>query len=575
MALQYQSFPGDIDRAVADDNAAILRTFEHLEDTRGDRRILADQLSFALNQHAIAIEQVVLPLIAEKYPQLDQAVRQAQQHDKARLAVLDAADPDGAEFMQALARLIGSGRQHLVDLETDVLPALRSVVLAAGGDEGPDELRRLGREFAAAKRRAPTLAHPDVPDSPTASRILGAAAAFIDKLKDRSSGRVDRLETDASGLLDPDAQAVLEAWAALDPLPLETLDPDEARAQPTLANAVTALLELRYQSDGEQSAVAVDDRSAPGAEGDLPVRIYTPVVEETPTEGLPVLVFFDGPDWVRGGDPRSAIDLAPLAELAGAVVVSAGYRQAPEHPFPAAHDDALSIARWAYREAQGFGGDPTRIALGGQSAGAALAASTALQLAASSEPVPLFLLLVSPLVTIQQVGESFEDSADAKPVGRATLTWSAAHSFAKPEDAADARVELLGAPTETLGSLPTTLVLTAARDPLRSQGEEFAFLLDEAGVAAEATRYEGMPNGFFGLAAVVGSAAKAQRQAADALKAALADATTSPEPVPSEAEPSDAASVETAPAENVPAETAPADAAPAKAPPADASPSES
>jgi acetyl esterase/lipase len=234
-----------------------------------------------------------------------------------------------------------------------------------------------------------------------------------------------------------------------------------------------------------------------------------------------VLLYFTGGDGVRGGDPRGswATDLSRIAERSGAIVVAAGYRLAPENPFPDAHDDAYALVSWVFQEAASIGGDPTRIALGGESFGATLAVATALRLVASSEPVPRFLLLVTPLLSPVPEGESAVDSADAKPVGRPELSWAAGYTFSRPEDAADQRVQLLRAPTLT--GLPATLVLTAARDPLRSQGEDFALRLDEAGIPTEAVRYEGMPHGFFGLAAVVRSAAAAQDRAADAVKKTL------------------------------------------------------
>jgi acetyl esterase/lipase len=129
---------------------------------------------------------------------------------------------------------------------------------------------------------------------------------------------------------------------------------------------------------------------------------------------------------------------------------------------------------------------------------------------------------VYPLVTPEQYGESMEDAADARPLDRPLLSWMAMHAFeGEPDAAQDPRVNLLDLPAERLGVLPPTLVITAERDVLRSQGQEFARRLEAAGVATTARHYDGVMHEFFGAAAVLQKAEDAQQEAARHLTAAF------------------------------------------------------
>jgi acetyl esterase/lipase len=124
---------------------------------------------------------------------------------------------------------------------------------------------------------------------------------------------------------------------------------------------------------------------------------------------------------------------------------------------------------------------------------------------------------VYPLTTGEQFGESMEDAADARPLNRPLVSWMAMHAFEDvPEGAQNPRVDLLSIPAATLAQLPPTLVVTAERDPLRSQGQQFAANLEAAGVVAVTSRYfEGVMHEFFGAATVLDAAQQAQQLAAD------------------------------------------------------------
>jgi acetyl esterase len=203
-------------------------------------------------------------------------------------------------------------------------------------------------------------------------------------------------------------------------------------------------------------------------------------------------------------------------------VVSPEYRRAPEHVFPAAHDDVLATYRWIVKNASRFGGDAARMAIGGESVGGTMAAATSLQLKDTGERLPLLQVLVYPVTTAAQYGESMTDAADARPLNRPMLFWMAMHAFkGVPDAAGDPRVGLLELSTERLAGLPPTLVVTAERDVLRSQGEEFAQDLEAAGVPVTASRYDGVMHEFFGASAVLDKAEQAQQEAADHLRRAF------------------------------------------------------
>jgi acetyl esterase len=521
MALPYPTLPGDVDRAVADDHAVVLRVLEHLESGGGDRRTLAAQLAHRFTVLAVGMEQVVFPELesydvpvaaagpvlaapalsaAEPEPpsrggastitpdltvggarrsvrEAVQEARTGQQNSKERIAVLTASEPGSAEFEQALLRLVEGARVHVAQIEGELLSALR-----LGAD-----LQELGKRYAAAKRRAPGHPHPDAPDSPTASRLVAVATSVIDKFRDHSSGVADRLATDATGLLDADAQAAVDDWATYDPAPLDTLTVDEARQ----VRSLTQASEL-----AERTTVA-----------GVPVRIYRPLG----LESAPVLVYAHG----GGGVLGQAQDATPqaLAEHGDCIVVSVDYRLAPEHPFPAAHEDVAAVLGWAL----GQGG---QVAVAGESFGANLVAAACLGLDPEG-PRPAVQLLITPLVTAAQDTPSMVDAAEAPYVGRPAVSWFLAHLFADPTDALDPRFAVLDAPSAALAQLPPTFVLTADRDPLRDQGEQFAARLADAGVDAKATRYDGVPSGFFGLGSEVQASVQAQTDAADALRSAF------------------------------------------------------
>ncbi|GAA1610907.1 alpha/beta hydrolase [Catellatospora bangladeshensis] len=304
--------------------------------------------------------------------------------------------------------------------------------------------------------------------------------------------------------LHPQVQAMRTRREASRTPQLYTLSVDEARA---------ADLASIQASGGDPEHVAeVTDREIPGPGGPLPIRIYRPV---TGTE-LPVLVYFFGGGWTLGTIDTSDAVCRSLANATGCLVVSAGYRLAPEHRFPAAVHDCHAAVRWVAEHAAELGADPARIAVGGDSAGGNLAAAVTL-LARADGDLPLAgQLLVYPNTDYHSHTASMRDGTDPYLFNATSVAWYWANYLTRPEDGLDPLASPLRA--ETLTGLPPALVITAEYDPLRDQAEEYARRLGREGVPVTLTRYDGMVHGFFCMGGELEAGRRALAQAAQQLR---------------------------------------------------------
>lgn len=317
---------------------------------------------------------------------------------------------------------------------------------------------------------------------------------------------------------DKDMQSVLDALAALNGKPIESLTVEQARTQPTPADAVKSVLQKKGKDAAPTAlvpGVTSVDSQIPGPAGSLPVRIYTP----TGNGPFPVIVYYHGGGWVIADKNIYDGGARGLAKQARAVVVSVDYRLAPEARFPAAWDDALASYKWAAANAASIKGDPKRLALAGESAGGNLALSTAIAARAAGVTQPMHVLAVYPVAQTGNLEtESYKDSATAKPLNKAMIGWFVDKTFAKPTDKSDPRVDLVHA---NLQGLPPVTIVNAQIDPLRSDGELLDAALKQAGVKVERKVFEGTTHEFFGTAAVVDDAEEAQEWAGQRLRQSL------------------------------------------------------
>ena len=319
---------------------------------------------------------------------------------------------------------------------------------------------------------------------------------------------------------DPEMAAVLRQMQDADPKPIETLDPKEARKQPTPADAVKKLLTERGERADPEDVYDVDHRTIDGPGGGIKVRIYKPASAQ---EGrpLPVVLYVHGGGWVIAD--LDVYDASPraLANAAHAVVVSTHYRQAPEHPFPAAHEDVYAAYKWVLANARDLGGDASRVAVAGESAGGNLACATCLNARDEGVPLPAHQVLVYPIAGFDTQTESYREMAQAKPLNSAMMRWFFGHYLG---DAAQGRTPAIDLVNADLAGLPPATIINAELDPLRTEGEQLADRFRRAGVAVEQRTFPGVTHEFFGMGPVPARAREAQQMAASALRRAFGTA---------------------------------------------------
>ncbi len=309
--------------------------------------------------------------------------------------------------------------------------------------------------------------------------------------------------------LDPQVRAMRERRIAADVTPLYEMTLAQARA--------ADLADIRAGGGDVEPVHEVTDRTFPGPDGELPVRIYRPDHDGP----LGTLMYFFGGGWTLGGIDTSDGVCRALANAAGCQVVTPGYRLAPEHPFPAAVHDCHAAVEWVAAHAAELDADPDRLAVGGDSAGGNLAAVVSLLARDRGGPALAAQLLVYPNTCYHADTDSLRANDDRWMFNRNSVDWYWRNYLPTPEAGRDPLVSPLLA--EDLTGLPPALVITAEYDPLRDEGERYAARLREAGVAAETTRYDGMAHGFFTMSGVLDGARRAVAEAAEYLRKRLTD----------------------------------------------------
>lgn len=281
-------------------------------------------------------------------------------------------------------------------------------------------------------------------------------------------------------------------------------------------DVATALLSGR-----RLAGVSVRSLRIPAEHGRIPARLYSP---DGLAPGSPLLVFHHGGGWVTGSlDSHEAV-CRYLAVHAGVRVLAIEYRLAPEHPFPAGVEDAVAAFRYARDAAGELGADPAAVALGGDSAGANLAAVVAHLAARSGEPVPAFLLLFYPACDAVHRTPSRALFGSGFLLTEADIDWFLDHYLPARDERGDPRASILLA--EDLSGMPPTYLVTAGFDPLRDEGEEFAARLADAGVPVALRRQPDLVHGFVNMLGVGFRCREAVAEAAGALRIGVALAAT-------------------------------------------------
>ncbi|CAN5444906.1 alpha/beta hydrolase [soil metagenome] len=350
----------------------------------------------------------------------------------------------------------------------------------------------------------------------SAAALIGAGCTKnTDPAETVPAANAESGATAAASVPDADMQAVLDQLAKLGGKPIETLEPVEARKQPTPTDAVKAVMTAQGMSLAPDPAVTAKDITYPGAGVPQKARIYTPAGAKG---ALPVVLYIHGGGWVIAD--LDVYDAGPraLAKGANAIVVSIEYRHAPEAKFPAAHDDANAAYKWVLANAAKWGGDPKKIAVAGESAGGNMALNVAIAARDKGWQAPLAVVAVYPVADSNMSTGSKISQAAAKPLNTKTLAWFFSHTISNPSEALDPRLNLVGA---KLAGLPPTSIIVAEIDPLHDDGVNLAGKLKDAGVATELRDYKGVTHEFFGMGSVVAKAKDAQEYASAQLKSAF------------------------------------------------------
>jgi acetyl esterase len=301
--------------------------------------------------------------------------------------------------------------------------------------------------------------------------------------------------------VDPAVQMILDLLAQADGPALEDQTPDEARA---------SFAGLAVLAGAPPEVAKVETHDADG----VPVIVYWPEGDGP----HPVFIWVHGGGWVIGSAAESDVTARDLCNRAGCMVVNVDYRLAPEHPFPAPYDDVVTATRWVQSTIASLGGDPKRVAIGGDSAGGNLSAAVA----QSMPDAFVAQVLVYPVTDCRMDrSPSLDENAEGYLLTKAGMIWFRDHYLSGGTDPADVRVSPITALPEALSSVPPAIVITAEFDPLRDEGEAYAHAMRDAGVEVELHRYDGHIHAFFSMLGAVPAATDASDKVAAHLRRAF------------------------------------------------------
>lgn len=328
-------------------------------------------------------------------------------------------------------------------------------------------------------------------------------------------------EVPFGSMMKPQMRAVIQELLRLNPVPLYTLTPQEARTKPTFKDAVNSLLDKNGITPPIPK-VTKSERMIPGA-GGVPIRVvlYTPN-GVSPTVGAPtrpVIVYYHGGGWVIGSPEVYEYSTLALAQNTGAVVVSVDYRLAPENKFPTAHEDAYAAYKWVKENAAAIGGNGAKVAVAGESAGGNMAVTVSMMARDRGLGLPVHILSVFPVANNDLFAPSYNQYANAVPLSRPLVQWFVDKYFNTPADGDTPLISLTD--MANLSGLPPTTIIGAEIDPLQSEGMALREKLRSQGVTVSYQLYPGVTHEFFGMYAVVPEAAQAQEFAAIQLRNAF------------------------------------------------------
>ena len=286
-----------------------------------------------------------------------------------------------------------------------------------------------------------------------------------------------------------------------------------------LAEARNELRRQQLMAGGSQPVGDLRDLKVDGAEGPMLARLYTPT-ERLGADPAPTMLFIHGGGWMYGDLESHDPVCRFLAETSGVQVLAIDYRLAPEHKFPAAVEDCQAAYRWLVEHADEVNADPNRLAVGGDSAGGTLSASTALYAAEQGLPLA-FQLLIYPGADFVDRTRSRKLFGEGFVLTEVFMTGAEEAYFAAGADKSVPDASLIRR-VDFPEDIAPAHVVTAGFDPLRDEGEAYARLLSENGVEVDTTRYPSMIHGFLHFVGVGREARSYNLQIAQRLRRALA-----------------------------------------------------
>lgn len=305
---------------------------------------------------------------------------------------------------------------------------------------------------------------------------------------------------------DPQVKAVLDEIAAAGLLDPET--PEQARK---------AYLFYTKFGGPPENVFHVENLEVPGPARNIPIRVYFP----RSGEGFPIWVFFHGGGFVGGSINSHDVALRAVTNRCACVVVSVGYRLAPESQYPAATDDAYAATKWVADHAFEIHGDPERIAIGGDGAGGNIAVEVAMIARDRGGPRLAYQVLIYPILNAMVTSYSWVTSVDPL-LSSASMVTKWGNYIPYDVDLEDPHVSPVDSPN--LRDLPPTLIITGEDDPVGDDITQFSKDLKESGVAEQVVVYPNTIHGFFLMAGALDAGRKAIDETASTLRAAFKSA---------------------------------------------------
>jgi acetyl esterase len=307
--------------------------------------------------------------------------------------------------------------------------------------------------------------------------------------------------------MNSQVQAAIDASAQLAALSPQSSDP--------LAAARNSYRQLVPLAGEPELVHIIEDHLVETSNYKIPIRIYNP----SGGNDMPAVIFFHG-GWFIGGDLETHDrPLRALANAAGCIVVAVDYRLAPEHPFPAAIDDGYAVLQWADRQGAGFGLDPKRLIIAGDSAGGTIATVLARKAAENNGPHVLLQVLLYPVIDPSLETESWREFAEGPVINIETARQ--AWQMYVPNLAERQNADAAPVFTANLAVCPGALIIIAEYDPLRDEGIAYGTRLKQAGVNVKTSIYKEMPHGFFQMAGYINGGRQAIAEVARAIKNVL------------------------------------------------------